>query len=111
MVTAIISRRWEFAMIQSIGMTKRQLRNMLTCEGLYYAGITLVISYILSIFTVGVIVRALTAGGFTTFHFTLLPLVICTPKMLLWQNRMCGSLCVRPAADPASAQIIPKNAP
>ena len=84
MVTAIISRRREFAMIQSISMTKRQLQKMLTCEGLYYAALTLVISYILSIFTVGVIVRALTAGGFTTFHFTLLPLVICTPILLLF---------------------------
>ena len=84
MVTAIISRRREFAMIQSIGMTKRQLRKMLTFEGLYYAGITLVISYILSTFTVGVIVRALTAGGFTTFQFTLLPLIICTPVLLIF---------------------------
>ena len=84
MVTAIISRRREFAMIQSIGMTKRQLRKMLTFEGLYYAGITLVISYILSAFTVGVIVRALTAGGFTTFQFTLLPLIICTPVLLIF---------------------------
>ena len=84
MVTAIISRRGEFAMIQSIGMTKRQLRKMLIFEGLYYAGITLVISYILSIFTVGVIVRALTAGGYTTFQFTLLPLIICTPVLLIF---------------------------
>ena len=84
MVTAIISRRREFAMIQSIGMTKRQLRKMLIFEGLYYAGITLVISYILSIFTVGVIVRALTAGGYTTFQFTLLPLIICTPVLLIF---------------------------
>ena len=38
----------------------------------------------LSIFTVGVCVRALTAGGFTTFHFTLLPLVICTRVQLLF---------------------------
>ena len=65
-------------------MTKRQLRKMLIFEGLYYAGITLVISYILSIFTVGVIVRALTAGGYTTFQFTLLPLIICTPVLLIF---------------------------
>ena len=42
------------------------------------------ISYILSIFTVGVIVRALTAGGYTTFQFTLLPLIICTPVLLIF---------------------------
>ena len=41
MLTAIFSRQKEFAMLQSIGMTRRQLRNMLIDEGLYYAGITL----------------------------------------------------------------------
>ena len=44
MVTAIVSRKREFAMIQSVGMTKRQLRTMLTLEGLSYAGITLLLS-------------------------------------------------------------------
>ena len=83
MVTAIISRKKEFAMIQSVGMTKRQLRRMLTFEGFDYAGITLVISYILSAFVVGVVVRIITEGGYTsTFHFTLLPLVICTPILI-----------------------------
>ena len=33
-------------MIQSVGMTKRQLRKMLICEGLDYAAITLIVSYI-----------------------------------------------------------------
>lgn len=59
MVTAIITRKREFAMIQSIGMTKRQLRKMLMFEGLYYAGMTLLASYVLGSLTVGVIVRAL----------------------------------------------------
>lgn len=80
MLTAIFSRQKEFAMLQSIGMTRRQLRNMLIDEGLYYAGITLVLSYLLSALVVGVGVRLLVAGDWTaTFHFTLLPLVICTP--------------------------------
>ena len=69
-------------MIQSIGMTKRQLRKMLMFEGLYYAGMTLLASYVLGSLTVGVIVRALVAGGYSTFHFTLLPLVICTPILI-----------------------------
>ena len=84
MITAIISRKREFAMMQSIGMTKRQLKKMLICEGLFYAGLTLIASYILSSAAVGIIVRAITAGGFSTFHFTLLPLVICTPILLLF---------------------------
>lgn len=84
MVTAIVSRRREFAMIQSVGMTKRQLCRMLVYEGLYYAGITLAASYLISAVAVGVGIRAMVEGGFTTFHFTLLPLMICTPILLIF---------------------------
>lgn len=82
MVTAIISRKKEFAMIQSVGMTKRQLRRMLTFEGLYYAGMALAVSYALGAAVVGALVRALVAGGYYTFRFTLLPLIGCTPILL-----------------------------
>ena len=34
--TGIFARRVEFAMLESIGMTKKQLRQMVTFEGLYY---------------------------------------------------------------------------
>ena len=37
MVTNIITRRHEFAAMQSIGMTSRQLRRLIMDEGLYYA--------------------------------------------------------------------------
>lgn len=84
MVTAIVSRRREFAMIQSVGMTKRQLCRMLVYEGLCYAGITLAASYLISALAVGVGIRAMVEGGFTTFHFTLLPLMICTPILLIF---------------------------
>ncbi|OZG69321.1 ABC transporter permease [Bifidobacterium eulemuris] len=83
MLTAIISRRKEFAMIQSIGMTKRQLRRMLIDEGLYYAGSTLLASYVLGALAVGIVVRMMVSTDWTaTFHFTLLPLVICTPVLI-----------------------------
>lgn len=85
MVTAIVSRQKEFAMIQSIGMTKRQLRRMLVDEGLYYAGSTLLVSYILGALSVSVGVRMMVSGDWTaTFHFTLLPLVICTPILIIF---------------------------
>ena len=48
MVTAIVSRKREFAVIQSVGMTKKQLNRMLVNEGLFYAVLTLVASYLLS---------------------------------------------------------------
>ena len=84
MVTAILSRKREFAVIQSVGMTKRQLSRMLTAEGLYYAALTLAASYLISALTVGIVVRAMVEGGFTTFRFTLLPLMVCTPLLLLF---------------------------
>lgn len=84
MVTAIVSRQKEFAMIQSIGMTKRQLCSMLVDEGLYYAGSTLVASYVLGTLAVTIGVRAMVSGDWTaTFHFTLLPLIICTPILII----------------------------
>lgn len=85
MLTAIVSRQKEFAMIQSIGMTNRQLRSMLIDEGLYYAGSTLLSSYILGALAVGIGVRMMVSTDWTaTFHFTLLPLVICTPILIVF---------------------------
>ena len=84
MVTAIVSRRKEFAMMQSVGMTKSQLCKLLVWEGMDYAWITLLCTYVISSLAVGIGVRALVEGGFTTFRFTLLPLVICTPLLLLF---------------------------
>ena len=63
-------------------MTKRQLSRMLACEGLFYALLTLAASYLLGSLAVGVVVRAMVEGGFTTFRFTLLPLAVCTPVLL-----------------------------
>lgn len=84
MVTAIVARRREFAMLQSVGMTKKQLCRMLVYEGLFYALLTLAASYVISSLSVGVLIRAMVSGGFSTFRFTLLPLVICTPLLLLF---------------------------
>ena len=84
MVTAIVSRKREFAVIQSVGMTKRQLNRMLVNEGLFYAVLTLAASYLFSSLAVGVVVRGMVAGGFTTFRFTLLPLAVCTPILLVF---------------------------
>ena len=84
MVTSIVSRRKEFAMMQSVGMTKPQLCKLLVWEGMDYAWITLLCTYVISSLAVGIGVRAMVEGGVTTFRFTLLPLVICTPLLLLF---------------------------
>lgn len=94
MVTAIVSRKREFAVIQSVGMTKKQLNRMLVNEGLFYAVLTLAASYLISSLAVGVVVRAMVEGGFTTFRFTLLPLVACTPILLIFAV-LIPHLCFR----------------
>ena len=94
MVTAIVSRKREFAVIQSVGMTKKQLGRMLVNEGLFYAVLTLGASYLISSLAVGIVVRAMVEGGFTTFRFTLLPLLICTPILLIFAV-LIPHLCFR----------------
>ena len=62
-----------------------QAETMLIDEGLYYAVSTLFVSYILSAFGVLVGVRMMVAGDWTaTFRFTLLPLVVCTPILIVF---------------------------
>ena len=66
-------------------MTKRQLRRMLIDEGLYYAGSTLLAAYVLGALAVGIGVRMMVSTDWiATFHFTLLPLVICTPVLIVF---------------------------
>lgn len=43
MLTGVYSRRRELAMLESVGMTKKQSCRMLICEGVYYAMITVVL--------------------------------------------------------------------
>lgn len=49
MATSIMIRKREFAILQSIGMTKKQLRKMLMFEGLYVMLIAMISSLVLSI--------------------------------------------------------------
>lgn len=84
MLTSILTRRREFAMLQSIGMTTKQLRRMLMTEGLYYTAaagfLSLALGGILSL----VIADGLLSNlWFFTYTFTLLPLLLVIPLLLL----------------------------
>ena len=76
-LTSIISRRHEFAVLQAIGMTGRQLKQMLMTEGIYYAGGSLLVSLALSCCIAPLL------GAFT-FHFTLLPILAVLPFFVLF---------------------------
>lgn len=83
MLTSMITRRREFAMLQSIGMTGRQLRRMLIMEGLYYAAASGVMSVVLGVLISVLTVRTLTGDiWFFCYHFTVLPLLVIIPILL-----------------------------
>ena len=83
-LTGIIARKREFAVLQSIGMTGKQLKTMLVYEGLFYAlgaaGISLVLTLALG-------PVAFTAVGslfwFFTYRLTLTPFLIVVPVFAL----------------------------
>lgn len=82
-LTSIITRRREFAMLQSIGMTGKQLTKMLCLEGLYYALGTMLFSLVLGILFSAVILQGITASlWFFSYHFIITPLLITYPILL-----------------------------
>lgn len=84
MLTSIITRQKEFAMLQSIGMTGKQLRQMLVLEGLYYAAAAGMVSVLLGAVLSLVIVQALAESmWFFSYRFTILPLLLVIPVLLL----------------------------
>lgn len=79
-LTGILTRRRELAMLQSIGMTGRQLKVMLMWEGLYYALGAVAVSLLLSIAAGPLVSGALSSMfWFFTYHFTALPIIIVAP--------------------------------
>ncbi|MGZ0042993.1 ABC transporter permease [Paenibacillus ottowii] len=83
-LTSILTRRQEFAMLQSIGMTKKQLRGMLIYEGLYYVLGTALFSILLGIISSISIVKPLSSMmWFLSYHFIIWPLLASLPLLLL----------------------------
>lgn len=84
MLTSILARRREFAMLRSIGMTARQLREMLRCEGALYALGAAALSL-----SLGAVLSAVIGGGllknlwFFSYRFTLAPLFCAAPLLLI----------------------------
>ena len=76
MITGVNVRLKELAVLESIGMTKKQIKKMLTLEGLYYGGIT---TLLISTLGVGIvyIIAELTKqmADYATFVFPTVPLL------------------------------------
>ncbi|OOM14600.1 FtsX-like permease family protein [Clostridium saccharobutylicum] len=83
-LTSIISRQMEFAILQSIGMTTKQLKNMLNFEGVFYAVSTILVSVIIgSIVSITIVSSISREIWFCKYEFTILPLLIIVPILLI----------------------------
>lgn len=82
-MTNIISRKREFAILQSVGMTKNQLKKLVKLEGLYYALLTIFIVVVIGLPITKRLVTLL-AGGMMIFSykFTMLPIILALPILL-----------------------------
>lgn len=83
-LTGIITRKREFAVLQSIGMTGKQLKTMLVCEGLLYALgaglLSLILSVVLGPFAGAAVENVF---WFFTYHFTVTPILLLLPVFAL----------------------------
>ncbi len=83
-LTSIVTRRREFAMMEAIGMTKRQLIRMLMLEGTYYALLTIAASAVFGSLLSVTLVRMIADGmWFMEYHFIIWPMLSVFPLLLI----------------------------
>ena len=102
-MTNIYSRRRELAMLQSVGMTAAQGKEMLVLEGMYYMGAALAVfvtaGYAVSFFAVSTVVGGSDAY---TYHFSFMPLLLSFPALFI----LAFILPVRVFGDISRASVI-----
>ena len=83
-LTSIMTRQREFALLQSVGMSGRQLKTMLITEGILLSLSAVIVSLIAALATIPLVSSALgNTFPFFVYHFTLLPLIVVTPAFIL----------------------------
>lgn len=83
------ARQREFAIMQSIGMTRKQLRSLFVIEGLLYSAVAGVLSMILASILSWTVVRQLCGmEWFCVYHFSLLPAMVLIPLYLVMSAAM-----------------------
>lgn len=98
MITSILSRKQELAMLEAAGMSGTQQKQMLKTEGLCYALLAAIAALALAAALNLTVVRSVgDSFFFFTWHFTLLPVILCLPVMavvvlcvpVIGYNRLC----------------------
>lgn len=83
-VAGILARRREFAVLQSVGMTGKQLKKMLCLEGSCYAVGTVLLSLLAGALCSVFIVKGLIGGlWFFSYRFVIWPLLALGPVLIL----------------------------
>ena len=83
-LTGIITRKREFAVLQAIGMTGRQLKRMLMLEGLLYTLLSIIFSLLLSLILSPVLGGAVEQMfWFFSYRFTVWPVLLIAPVFVL----------------------------
>lgn len=83
-LTGILARKREFAVLQSIGMTGKQLKIMLVYEGLLYALGAVTAALALALAVSPLLGTAMSRMfWFITYHFTISPILVLTPIFML----------------------------
>lgn len=84
MITSIVTRKRELAVMEAVGMTRKQQVSMLRWEGSYYAMLTIIASLILSSVISATILRRIAESFWMfTWHFTLLPVAVAIPALFI----------------------------
>lgn len=108
-LTSIHSRRREFAMLQSIGMTGRQLKKMLIYEGLIYGALAVAVSLGLSLVLIPVAGNAISGMfWFFTYRFTLIPVLSVIPVFAVLGS-LLPLLCYRNVAKQTVVERLREN--
>ena len=89
LITNLLTRQQEFGVFQSVGMSDRQLSNMLSFECLYYVGITLLVTLTLGTACSLVVCKVFDQIGLfgtLTYHFPVLQVLLFGTALLLVQG-------------------------
>ena len=87
MVTSIFIRQRELAMLQSVGMTRRQMRRMLLGEGFGHILLGILLSALISSlvgYGLGMTLEGMVS--FYSYRFVIWPILACTPILLLFAS-------------------------
>lgn len=83
-ITGILSRKQEFAMMQAVGMTGKQLEHMLILEGLLYGTGTLLVSLTFgNLVSYGFIYMMGKNMAYFVWNFTIAPIILSIPVIIV----------------------------